>query len=270
MATHTEKTGIETIERERSDVVEVKVVKGSEAFNEALLVEKPSLTNPTTILLILCTLLGFFCQTMNGYDGSLFGGLTANKQYFLAYFHGTQDGIWAGLVSAMYQIGSVCALPFVGPAIDTWGRKTGMFIGCFLVVMGTIVCGTTIINPSVHQFMGGRFLLGFGVSIASSAGPIYVVEMTHPAYRSVVTGYCNTFCKSLLRLWQGLTFWLTILGRVYRIYPRFWSHSWSPSSWWYQVMANPNLVTDAFLWTRVHFRLLHSRKSPLAFCPQQD
>lgn len=68
---------------------------------------------------------------MNGFDGSLFGGLTANPA-FLEYFHGTQDGIWAGLVSAMYQIGSVAALPFIGPAIDTWGRKIGMFIGCFL------------------------------------------------------------------------------------------------------------------------------------------
>lgn len=34
---------------------------------------------------------------------------------------------------------------------------------------------------------------GFGVSIASSAGPIYVVEMSHPAYRGKVTAYCNTF-----------------------------------------------------------------------------
>lgn len=177
---------------ESENVAEIKVVKGSEAFNEAMLIEKPTLGNPTTILLFGCTLVGFLCQTMNGFDGSLFGGLTANKT-FLAYFHGTNDGIWAGLVSAMYQIGSVCALPFIGPAIDTYGRRVGMFIGCFTVVLGTIITGTTIINPTVHQFMGGRFLLGFGVAIGSAAGPIYVVETSHPAYRSVVTAYCNTF-----------------------------------------------------------------------------
>lgn len=68
-----------------------------------------------------------------------------------------------------------------------------MFIGAFLVIMGTIITGTTINNASVGQFMGGRFLLGFGVSITSSAGPIYVVETSHPAFRSVATGYCNTF-----------------------------------------------------------------------------
>jgi len=188
--------GVETYERSPStsnpDVAEVKIVKGSGAYNEAILTEKPKILNRTTLLLFLCTLLGFFCQTMNGFDGSLFNGLTANKT-FLDFFHGSNNGIWAGLVSAMYQIGGVAALPFVGPAIDTWGRKVGMFIGAFLIIMGTIITGTTVHNASVHQFMGGRFLLGFGVSIASAAGPIYVVEMTHPAYRGVVTAYCNTF-----------------------------------------------------------------------------
>lgn len=129
---------------------------------------------------------------MNGFDGALFNGLLANN-IFLGYFHGTDSGIWAGLVSAMYQIGGVCALPFVGPAIDTWGRRVGMFLGSFLIVVGTIVCGLTILNPTAGQFMGGRFILGFGVSIAAAAGPIYVAETIHPAFRGIVTGYCNTF-----------------------------------------------------------------------------
>jgi MFS family permease len=176
----------------QQDAPQVRVVKGSGAFNEALLIERPPLLHPTTLLLCLCTLIGFFCQTMNGFDGSLFGGLLANKT-FLDHFHGENDGIWAGLVSSMYQIGGVCALPFVGPAIDTWGRRAGMFIGSILIILGTIITGLTLQNASVGQFMGGRFLLGFGVSIASAAGPIYVVETSHPAFRGVVTAYCNTF-----------------------------------------------------------------------------
>ena len=99
----------------------------------------------------------------------MFGGLTANSR-FLAHFHGVcrpdliagqlanapqeNNGIWAGLVSAMYQIGGVCALPFVGPAIDTYGRRVGMFIGSILIVLGTVITGTTIANASVHQVCG--------------------------------------------------------------------------------------------------------------------
>lgn len=41
--------------------------------------------------------------------------------------------------------------------------------------------------------MGGRFLLGFGVSLVASAGPMYVVEVTHPAHRGVITSLYNTF-----------------------------------------------------------------------------
>jgi len=133
---------------------------------------------------------------MNGYDGSLFGGLTANEEYFLGFFHGSSKGEWQAFNAAMYQIGGVVALPFVGPAVDTWGRKVGMLIGASLIVLGAVVNGTTEHRSwpeNVQQLKGGRFLLGFGVSIVSSAGPIYVVETAHPAWRSVITAYCNTF-----------------------------------------------------------------------------
>lgn len=181
------------------EVAEVKVVKGSEAFHEAAVQESPNLLHPRSLLLFLCIIVGFCCQTMNGFDGSLFGGLTANKK-FLKFFNGSSDGSWAALVSAMYQIGSIVALPFVGPCIDTWGRRPGMFIGSIIVVAGTVICGTTVRNGSLGQFMGGRFLLGFGVAIASAAGPIYVVEMAHPAFRGIATAYANTmwFVGSIL------------------------------------------------------------------------
>ncbi|KAL2430675.1 Lactose permease [Exophiala dermatitidis] len=174
------------------DVVEVREVKGSEAYNEALLKEPVPLTHPRTLMLFGALMIGFFCQTMNGYDTMLFGGLLNNKEYFLAHFHGENKGIWAGLITSMYQIGGVCALPFVGPCIDQWGRRWGMFIGSLLIVVGTIVQGLTSANASEGQMMGGRFVLGFGVSIAAAAGPIWIVETAHPKHRGVITGLCNT------------------------------------------------------------------------------
>lgn len=136
---------------------------------------------------------------MNGFDGSLLNGLFSNS-VFLDYFHGESSGSWAALVSAMYQIGSIVALPFVGPCIDTWGRRPGMFIGSSLVIIGTIISGLTILNGSIGLFMGGRFLLGFGVAIASAAGPIYVVEVAHPAFRGIAVAYanCTWFVGSIL------------------------------------------------------------------------
>lgn len=71
----------------------------------------------------------------------------------------------------MYEIGSFTAFPFIGPALDTFGRKFGLLIGISILFMGTVVQGTAATTASVGQFMGGRFLLGFGIAIAASAGP---------------------------------------------------------------------------------------------------
>jgi len=177
---------------EKHEEVEVKVVKGNEAFNEAMLKEPPKPFTFSTFQLYTACFIGFFCATMNGYDGSLINNLLANP-YFLDFYHGENAGIWAGIVTSMYQIGGVVSLPFVGPAADTFGRRFGMWIGCCCVILGTIIQGVATRDNGKGQFMGGRFLLGFGVNLASAAGPMYVVEVSHPAYRGIVTAIFNCF-----------------------------------------------------------------------------
>ena len=144
------------------------------------------------MLLFCAMLVGFLCQTLNGFDSSLFGGLLANKEYFLSHFGWENKGIGSGIISSMHQIGGVVALPFVGPCVDTFGRRPGMLIGCVFLIIGTVMEGLTVNNASEGLFMGGRFLIGFGVSITSAAGPIWIVETAHPRYRGVITGLCNT------------------------------------------------------------------------------
>lgn len=174
------------------EAVEEKVIDGNEAFSQAVILEPPRTWSRVSIVLYMCCLLGFLCSTMNGYDGSLFNALTINHQ-FLEHFNGSNTGPWQAMVSSMYQIGGVVALPFVGPALDSYGRRVGMFIGAAFVVVGTIIQGLTEKNASIGQFMAGRLLLGFGVTITGSAGPMYVVEVSHPAHRGVVTALYNTF-----------------------------------------------------------------------------
>lgn len=68
-----------------------------------------------------------------------------------------------------------------------------MAIGAIFIIIGTCV------QASCHNlggFMGGRFLLGFGVATSATAGPAYVSEMAHPAYRGAMTGLYNV-------LWFG-------------------------------------------------------------------
>ncbi|KAH8682004.1 general substrate transporter [Xylariales sp. PMI_506] len=176
------------VQAEEPHSEKTKVVKGNEAFAEAMVKDPPSAWTKPQILVYLFSIVGFFCSTMNGYDGSLINNLLQNH-WFQDYYDVQSSGIWAGIITSMYQIGGVVAIPFVGPAIDTWGRRFGMAIGATIIIVGTIIQGTST-GPSA--FMGGRFLLGFGVSIAASAGPMYVVEINHPAFRGPVGAMYNT------------------------------------------------------------------------------
>ncbi|KAI9935134.1 hypothetical protein MW887_000755 [Aspergillus wentii] len=97
-------------------------------------------------------------------------------------------GAKASLIQGMYTIGGVSALPFVGFFLDTWGRRCGMFVGSCAVILGTILGGTA---NHMDQLLASRFFLGWGYSLASSAAPAYVVEMSHPAYRDILTGLYN-------------------------------------------------------------------------------
>lgn len=181
-----------TVDDEKYEEVEIRIIRGNEAFNEAMLKEPPIPWTWNTFQLYCACFIGFFCATMNGYDSSLINNLLANDA-FLKFYDGYNDGIWAGIVTSMYQIGGVSSLPFIGPSADTFGRRFGMWIGCVLIIIGTVIQGVATRENGVKQFMGGRFLLGFGVNVASAAGPMYVVEVSHPAYRGIVTAIFNCF-----------------------------------------------------------------------------
>lgn len=101
-------------------------------------------------------MLGFFCQTMNGYDGSLFGGLLANKT-FLAFFHGENDGIckW-NRGRSCYARGSLIHV-FQGPVSSQPCIRLAVF-ALFL----------SLVRPSIHGVAGGACSL---VLSSSSWGP---------------------------------------------------------------------------------------------------
>lgn len=177
---------------EKPSIVATRIVVGDDHFNQAILKEPPQPWNAIALQLYLISVIGFFCSTSNGFDSSLFGNLLANKT-FQAFFNVGNVGIGAGIVSSMNQIGGVVAIPFIGPAIDTFGRRVGMMIGGAVICIGVILQGTCVANHNVGQFMGGRFFMGMGVSLIASAGPVYVIEISHPAYRGIVTGLYNVF-----------------------------------------------------------------------------
>lgn len=82
------------------------------------------------------------------------------------------QGTTAGLVFAIYAVGQLTGSFFAAPITDRLGRRAGMFAGAILIIVGAVFQS---IDPNIHQFMGGRYLLGFGAAVGGTAGPIYVV-----------------------------------------------------------------------------------------------
>lgn len=94
----------------------------------------------------------------------------------------------------IYTIGNMIGSLFTGPICDSFGRRAGMATGSVLIMIGAAV-QTAAKNDS--YLLGGRFVLGFGVSIGTSAAPTYALELAPPQWRARVVGYYNTCEQSL-------------------------------------------------------------------------
>ncbi|KAH8884437.1 general substrate transporter, partial [Thozetella sp. PMI_491] len=121
-----------------------------------------------------------------GYDGMFFNSV----QNFEAWktFFGRPEGSTLGLLAALYQIGSLVSIPFVPIITDRFGRKIPIFIGCVIMIVGAILQGSC---QNLNTFMGGRFMLGFGNSLAQIASPMLLTELCHPQHRGRLTAVYN-------------------------------------------------------------------------------
>ncbi|KAL7270835.1 hypothetical protein RUND412_006444 [Rhizina undulata] len=162
---------------------------GNVGLADALEQAKPSPWTRRLFKLYFFLFIAFLNSCINGYDGSLMGGINAMGTY-QRYFHMSDVGSSTGLVFSIYTIGNIVGSFFCGPFTDWWGRRWGMFIGAAFIILGTCIQAPA---TSRAMFIGGRFVLGFGVATCATAGPSYVAEMAHPAWRGTITGMYNTF-----------------------------------------------------------------------------
>ena len=170
-----------------AEEMHVQVMQGSERWANAVLTAPPRLLSKNMMIIYLMCVAPFLCGTMSGYDGSVMGSFLVEKP-FQDLFGASVNGFQAGYITAMYQIGGVAAIPFIGPSMDQFGRRFGIFIGCAVSIIGVIIQGTSASSGALGQFLAGRFFLGFGAVIAQAAGPTYCVEIAHPAQRGLLAG----------------------------------------------------------------------------------
>ena len=51
-------------------------------------------------------------------------------------------------------------------------------------------------SQNVHMFIGARFVIGFGTTLATNAAPLLTLEIAYPPYRAQLTALYNTLWYS--------------------------------------------------------------------------
>ncbi|KAL0949206.1 hypothetical protein HGRIS_009284 [Hohenbuehelia grisea] len=161
----------------------------------------------TSIQLFGILLVAYMGSLSNGFDGSVMSAVNGMQQY-LDFFGidgadaGGGVGTTTAIIFGIYSIGSIAAVLIAGPVTDRFGRRGGMFLGSIIIIIGAIAITTA---KNVSYLLGGRFALGFGVAITTTAAPSYVVEMSPPQWRGRLTGLYNTFYYSGSILCTGIS-----------------------------------------------------------------
>ncbi|KAI0287509.1 hexose transporter [Russula brevipes] len=127
----------------------------------------------------------------NGYDGSMMNALQAEGTWN-AYFHNPNGGR-LGVLNAIQNIGSLAAYPFAPHFSDGIGRRYTVALGAIIMLIATAVQTAA---HSIGMFIGARFLIGFGLTFASTAAPMLVTEVAYPLYRAPITSMYNTLWYS--------------------------------------------------------------------------
>ncbi|KAL7930260.1 general substrate transporter [Trichoderma chlorosporum] len=187
---------------DKAAIGSVTEVQGNTHFHETVTAAPLDPWSWTSIQLYLILLVAALNATSSGFDGSIFSSINAMPQYE-AYFHHTELGSATGIIFMIYTIGNMVGSLFTGPICDAFGRRAGMMVGAIFIMVGAIV---QTASKSDAYLLGGRFTLGFGVSIGTSSAPTYALEMAPPQWRARVVGYYNTFFYTGAILATGVTY----------------------------------------------------------------
>ncbi|KAH8660091.1 general substrate transporter [Xylariales sp. PMI_506] len=118
--------------------------------------------------------------------------MTSNLQSFPEWKleMGSPSSSQVGLISAIYFIG--CLVGSIPAAIitDMFGRKWGMAVGQFFTIVGA---GFQAGSHGRSQYMGSRFILGFGIAFVTCAGPALISELAVPRIRGTLVSFFNPF-----------------------------------------------------------------------------
>ncbi|KAJ4167434.1 hypothetical protein NW754_011249 [Fusarium falciforme] len=142
------------------------------------------------------------CMVLMGYDASVFNSIQSSSNWKAHFGHPNPNMI--GLINTTYTVAGIVTGWFLsGPLADYLGRRWGMATGCILVAVATFI-QTFSPRHKIGVFIFGRVLIGAGQAIATTAGPIYIGEITE----SHVRGKVMSFWQLSFSVGSFLAYWI--------------------------------------------------------------
>jgi MFS family permease len=94
-----------------------------------------------------------------------------------------------GLITACVFIGGFVGAFVAVPVADRFGRRAAILLGSSLTLTGAVI-QTAAQNSGM--FIGGRLIIGFGISFTCCAGPSLVNELAYPRMRGAIASIVNS------------------------------------------------------------------------------
>ncbi|GAW18714.1 hypothetical protein ANO14919_081950 [Xylariales sp. No.14919] len=149
------------------------------AFDNSIDDTKPSRKVWTIILTVA---MGGF---LFGYDTGYISAVLVSIGDDLGHSLSSQE---QELITAITSGGALIGALIAGLPADKFGRKFGIYAGCALFLIGSIIQATAY---SVPQMTVGRFVVGLGVGSASMIVPLYIGEISVSKYRGRMVALNN-------------------------------------------------------------------------------
>lgn len=125
-------------------------------------------------------------QAAYGVDWAVIGNINAYDTWHNYFGFGNTGPILA-TINALMTIGAVVGAPFLVLS-DVWGRRSVNILGNAICIVASIMQSQA---PNLACFMVGRFLLGFGTSLCTSAQYMAEISPVHLRGRFVgIFGAC--------------------------------------------------------------------------------
>ncbi|KAF5577457.1 myo-inositol transporter [Fusarium pseudoanthophilum] len=163
-------TNVEHLEKSHGTVVE---------FDDSIEDTKPS---KSVWLITFTVAMGGF---LFGYDTGVISAVLVTIGDDLGH---SLDSHEQELITSITSGGALIGALMAGLPADKYGRKLGIYIGCFLFLVGSVVQAVAF---NIAAMTAGRLIVGFGVGSAAMIIPLYIGELAPARYRGRMIAFDN-------------------------------------------------------------------------------